>query len=231
MIILKTDRPFTPLIDHRRGGHNQLRFKHLSFRHLNKFHPETQLEWGTHILQVEKAWFVLQTSVDNATSKRSVILTVMQMKLLQPAWELAVLTEGVFGCPCTANRFTVASVSVPGKLILVSEMCKGSYHGGDWTGIHRSEEKKLSPEYFNLSLNTLALSPGSSQVLQHLSSKTVQDGFDRKLHPVSSETSQNKKKKNHKNNEPSKQMKKKADLKTSKEKYQTKQNSCAANNT
>lgn len=58
----------------------------------------------------------------------------------------------------------------------------------------------------------------------------MQDGFDRKLHPISSKTSQ-KKNKNHKNNEPSKQMKKKADLKTRKEKYQTKQNSCAANNT
>lgn len=156
MIILRTDRLFAPPIDHR-SGDNQLRFKHLSFRHLNKSDP-----WNSAWVQVEKAWLVLQTSVDNATSRRSPILTVMQMKLLQPAWELAVLMEGVFGCPCTVNRLTVASVSAPGKLILVSEMCKGSYHGWDWTGIHRSEEKKLSLEYLNLSLNTPALSPGSS---------------------------------------------------------------------
>lgn len=94
---------------------------------------------------------------------------MVQMKLLQPAWELTVLVEGVFGCPCTVNRFTVASVSAPGKLILVSEMCKVSYHRWDWTDIHRSEEKKLSLEYFNLFLNTPALSSGSSQVVQHLS--------------------------------------------------------------
>lgn len=141
-----------------------IRFTHLSFKHLNKSYPWKGGLSGWPI------YFVLQTAVDNTTSRRSLILAVMQKKPLQPAWELNVLVEGVFGCLYTVNRFTLASVSMPGKLILVSEMCKGSYHVWDWTGIHRSEEKELSSEYFNLLLNTLTLKPDSSQVLQLLSS-------------------------------------------------------------
>lgn len=94
-------------------------------------------------------------------------------------------------------------------------MCKGSYHVWDWTGIRISEEKELSPEYFNLSEYTgseARFKPGSpaSELSSQHSMGLTEYCIQFHVKPARRKKLQY---------EPQKQMKKKkADLKTRKEK-------------